>query len=169
MKQSKRIAECGMTAALAVVIMIIGGILGIGLYASPMFAGLLLLPIGRKYGAKYHAALWLAVSLLSFLTVPEIEQNLVFLCFFGCYPLLYPRFMRIRRTWLRRACKFLYFNLTIIAVEALVIFVLVPEVTGTALLLVMLLLFNLIFIGFDRIIPYFELIMKRYLEKLKKK
>jgi len=169
MKQSKRIADCGMTAALAVVIMIVGAFLGIGLYASPMISGLILLPIGRKYGAKYHAALWLAVSLLSLLLVPEIEQNLVFLCFFGCYPLLYPRFMRIRRTWLRRISKFLYFNVTIIAVEALVLFVLVPEALSPAMLLILLALFNLIFISFDRIIPYFEIILKKYLGKLKRK
>ena len=165
MKQSKRIAECGMMTALCVVIMIVGGILGIGLYASPMIAGLLLLPIGRKYGVKYHAALWLAVSLLSFLLVPEIEQNLIFLCFFGCYPLLYPYFYRLRPP-LRTICKFLFFNIIIIAVEALVMFVLAPEAMSLVMLAVFLVLFNATFVCFDFIIPRFELLLHRYVGKL---
>ena len=85
MKQAKRIAECGMMTALSIVVMVVGAVLGIGLYASPMIAGLLLIPLGRKYGVRYHLALWLAVSLLCFLLVPEIEQNLVYFSFFGSY------------------------------------------------------------------------------------
>lgn len=167
MKQSRRIAECGMMAALSVVIMIVGGILGVGLYASPMISGLLLLPLGRKYGAKYHIALWLAVSFLSFLLVPEIEQNLLFLCFFGCYPLLYPHFQKLR-TPLRRLCKFLFFNTVIIAVEALVMFVLAPEAMSAPVLLAFMLLFNITFLCYDFIVPRFELLLKRYTGKLRR-
>jgi len=166
-KQSKRIAECGMMTALSVAVMIIGCVLGVGLYASPMIAGLLLLPLGRKYGAKYHAALWLAVSLLCFILVPEIEQNLMYFCFFGYYPLLYPYFYRLRPP-LRRICKFLFFNFVIIAVEALVMFVLVPESMHPALLLSFLALFNLTFICYDFLVPRFEVLLRHYTGKLKR-
>lgn len=167
MNQSKRIAECGMICALCVVIMIVGGILGIGLYASPMFAGLFLITLGKKYGQKYHLALWLAVSIISFLTVAEAEQNLMFLCFFGCYPILQPHFHKIRRTMLRRLAKFLYFNIVILAVELLVMYVLVPEAMSFALMFSFMLIFNLTFICYDFVIPRFELLLNKYLGKFR--
>ena len=167
MNKSKRIAECGMTVALCVVIMIVGGILGVGLYASPMFAGLFLLPPARKYGRKYHLALWLAVSIISLLTVPEPEQNLMFLCFFGCYPILQPFFHRISSAFLRRVAKAVYFNAVILAVEMLVMYVLVPEAMNAAMLLAFMLLFNFTFICYDFIIPRFELLLQKYVGKLK--
>ncbi|MBR6786669.1 MAG: hypothetical protein IKM26_01935 [Clostridia bacterium] len=167
MNTSKRIAECGMICALCVVIMIVGAWIGIGLYASPMFAGLFLIPLGRKYGRKYHLALWLAVSIISIILVPEIEQNLMFLCFFGCYPILQPYFHRIEKKPLRALGKLLYFNILIFAVEMLVMYVLVPEAMHWAMLAAFMVLFNLTFICFDFIIPRFELLLKRYVGKFK--
>ena len=59
MKHTRAIALCGVTTALAVALMAVGGLLGIGLYAAPMLAGLCLLPAGRHLGLKYHLLLWL--------------------------------------------------------------------------------------------------------------
>ena len=168
MNQSKRIAECGMICALCVVIMIVGAVLGIGLYASPMFAGLFLIPLGKKYGQKYHLALWLAVSIISFLTVAEIEQNLMFLCFFGCYPILQPHFHKIKTTLLRRLAKGIYFNAVILAVEMLVMYVLVPEAVTFWIMFTFMLLFNLTFICYDFVIPRFELLLNKYVGKFKR-
>ena len=168
MKQSKRIAECGMTTALCAVIMILGGVLGIGLYASPMIAGLLLISPGKKYGGKYHLAMYLAVCAVSFLTVAEPEQNLMFLCFFGCYPMIRPRLEKIGVKPLRIAAKLVYFNVVIFAVEALVMYVLVPEAMPFAAMAAFILLFNITFVCYDFIVPRFELLLKKYLGKLKK-
>lgn len=169
MNSSKRIAECGMICALCVVIMIVGAWIGVGLYASPMFAGLFLIPLGRKYGRKYHLALWLAVSIISLILVPEAEQNLMFLCFFGCYPILQPLFHRITKKPLRIMAKLTYFNVVILAVELLVMYVLAPEAMHWAMLLMFMLLFNFTFICFDFVIPRFELLLNRYVGKLKGK
>ena len=168
MNSSKRIAECGMICALCAVIMIVGNIIGVGLYASPMFAGLFLIPLGKKYGQKYHLALWLAVSLISFLTVSEVEQNLMFFCFFGCYPILQPHFLKIRPKLLRRLAKGVYFNVVILTVELLVMYVLTPEVMSFWMLFTFMVLFNLTFICFDFVIPRFELLLNKYLGKFKR-
>jgi hypothetical protein len=85
MKQSKIIADCGMMTAVSVVIMILGSILGLGMYASPMIVGLCLIPIGNKYGKKYHILSWVAVSILCFILIANVEQNLMFLCFYICF------------------------------------------------------------------------------------
>ena len=166
MKASKRIAVCGMTAALSVVVMIIGGVLGLGMYASPMIAGICLTPIDRKYGARYQWTLWAAVSLLSFILVPNAEQNLMYLCFFGLYPIVQPLFEKLPRK-LGWVCKLLYFNVTVIAVEALVMLVLVPEVMGTAMLIVLLLMGNVIFVCYDFLLPRSDLLFRKYFGRLK--
>ena len=166
MKQARIVAACGMAAALSVVIMLLGGILGLGMYAAPMIAGACLLPIGRSYGRKYHGMLWLAVSLLCFLLVPNVEENLMYLALFGPYPLLYPLFQRLKQPW-RWLCKLLYFNLVTVAVEALVIFLLVPEVLTPWMTVTLLALGNLTFILYDRLLPRLAALLHRRLSRLK--
>lgn len=152
MKHTHAIALCGVTTALAVALMAVGGLLGIGLYAAPMLAGLCLLPAGRHLGLKYHLLLWLAVSALSFFLVPDIEQNLMFLCLFGCYPILRPALQRLPRLP-RLLCKLLFFNAVSVALEALVLLVLAPEALAPPLLLLLLALGNLTFLLYDLLIP----------------
>lgn len=167
MRQSNKIAYCGMMAALSVVVMILGHILGLGLYISPMIAGLCLLPIGKKYGEKYQWMLWAVVSLLSFLMISEVEQNLMYLTLFGLYPILYPHFERLPRR-LKWPCKLLYFNLVAVGVEALVMLLLVPEAIVPWAAVVMLVLGNAIFFMYDFIVPRSELLFRKYLGKFKR-
>lgn len=152
MKHTRAVALCGVTAALAVVLMAVGGLLGVGLYAAPMLAGLCLLPAGRHLGLKYHLLLWLAVSALSFFLVPDVEQNLMFLCLFGCYPILRPALERLPRVP-RLLCKLLFFNAVSVALEALMLLVLAPESLAPPLLLLLLALGNLTFLLYDLLIP----------------
>ena len=167
MRQSRLAATCGMTAALSVVIMLVGGVLGLGMYVSPMIAGVCLLPIGRQFGRKYHALMWLAVSLLCFILVPNAEENLMYFALFGVYPLLRPMLQRMAplRRWV---CKLLYFNTVVVAVEALVILVLVPEVMPGWMTALLLILGNITFILYDFVIPRAEIILRHYLGRIKK-
>ena len=166
MRKSNVIASCGMIAALSVVLMILGAALGRGLYLSPMLGGLCLVPIGQKFGAKYQWLVWSAVSFLSFILVPEMEQNLMYLTLFGLYPILQPLFLRLphRLVW---PCKLLYFNLVVVAVEALVILVLAPEAMSTPIALLMLAMGNAIFIMYDFILPRWEMLFQRLFGKLR--
>lgn len=167
MRQSKVIASCGMAAALSIVVMLVGGVLGLGMYISPMIAGFLLLPIGQKYGVKYQWMLWSAVSLLCFILVPNVEENLMYFSLHGLYPILYPYFERMtsKLKWL---CKLLYFNIIVVAVEALVMLVLVPEVMGPGMAVILLLMGNAIFIMYDFLLPRSELLFRKYFGKLKR-
>lgn len=166
MKHSRVIASCGMTAALSVVIMLLGSALGLGMYISPMLCGLCLMPIGQKFGTKHQWTLWAAVSIVCLLLVPSAEQNLMYLTFFGLYPLLLPHFRRLPRS-LQWPCKLLYFNLVVVAVEALVILVLAPEAMSTPIALLMLAMGNAIFIMYDFILPRWEVLFRRLFGKLR--
>lgn len=160
-------ALCSMMAALSVVLMAAGSILELGMYAAPMFAGICLLPIGRAYGKKYHAMIWLVVSVLCFMLVPGVEQNLMYFALFGVYPMLRPWFER-RPPLPRFILKMVFFNAVVVALEALVMLVLVPESLGTALTVVLLVLGNVTFIVYDFVIPRMEAVLYHYLKRIMK-
>ena len=158
------IALGGMMAALSIVILLFGSMLGIGIYAAPMIAGLCLLPARRKLGAKWHALLWLAVSLLSFILISDMEQNLMYLCLFGFYPILRPHFQKLNGP-LKPILKLLYFNTVTIAVETAVLLFFAPEVLGAVMIATLFILGNITFLCYDYMIPVFEILMEKYLKK----
>ena len=167
MRQSNVIAHCGMMAALSIVLMFLGAVLGLGLYISPMLAGLCLIPIGKKFGAKYQWLVWGTVSLLCFILVAEPEQNLMYCTLFGLYPILHPYFARLPRQ-LIWPCKLLYFNLVVVAVEALVMLLLVPEAMTLPMALILLALGNAIFIMYDFLVPRAHLLFRKYFGRFKR-
>lgn len=91
---SHKMALCGLLTALAVVVMILTGAMGIGTYAGPVLAMAVLLPVLEEYGAKAAATAYVAAAALALLLVPEIELSLVYAAF-GWYPLLRPRLARL--------------------------------------------------------------------------
>lgn len=162
MNKTKRIALCGMMAALAVVVMVLGAVLGLGIYLSPMLAGLCLIPVGTAYGRKYHAVLWLAVSALSFLLVPDIEENLMFFCLFGCYPLLREMFQKLPKV-LRFLAKLVFFAAVFGLLELLVVKVLVPEPLGVPLLLGIIALGVVTCMVYDFVLPRMAFLLQKKL------
>ena len=165
-KQSKRIAACGVTAALGVVIMLLGNVFGLGMYLAPMLVGLSLTAIGKEWGIKYQLLLWIAIGLLSMIMVSNLEQNLMFIGLFGWYPVFRP----VLQKWKllpRVVVKFLIFNVIVVALEAFLILVLVLESLGTGLTILLLVLGNVTFFVYDFAIPRFEFLAARYLKKIK--
>lgn len=163
-QQTLRMAVCSMTAALGVVVMLLGAVLGLGTYLSPLLVGLCLIPVGKEYGTKYQLVVWAAVSLLCLMLVSDVEQNLMFIGLFGWYPVLRPRLQKLTRV-LRFLIKLVLFNVIVAAIETLLLLVLVPEDMGTVFAIVLLALGNVTFFLYDTAIPYFELIVSRYLRK----
>ena len=157
---AKRMAVCAVLAALCVVLMLLGAVLELGMYAAPLLAGLSFIPVGKLYGRKYHGILYVVSCILCFLFVPNIEQNLMFLGLFGWYPILHPVLQKLPKIicW---AVKLLIFNGIVIAIEWLVVTILVPEVIGGALLWVLLALGNLTFIAYDLLIPKVDILLGR--------
>lgn len=165
MNQTRKIALCGMMSALSVVIMAIGAVLGIGIYAAPMLAGLLLLPLGITLGRKEQLLVWISASLLCLMLIGDWEQNLMYLCLFGPYPILYPLFQKLPKG-LRLMAKLAFFNLVTIAAEALVLLVLVPEPLNAGMILALLAVGNLTFLLYDRLIPLYALILHKHLNRI---
>ena len=161
---ARRIAMCAMTAALCVVLMVLGAVLELGMYACPLLAGLCLVPIGKGYGRRYHITAFAVTGILCVLLVPNIEENLMFIGLLGWYPILFPRLQRLPR-WLRLPVKLLIFNAVVIAIEYLVMTVLVPEVLGGVFLWILLILGNVTFLLYDWMLPRLEGLMVRIFPK----
>lgn len=86
-----RIALGGVLAALAVVIMTMGGLIPIATYVCPMACCLILFIVFRLCGSRVAWAWYAAVSLLSLLLGPDKEAAAVFLAL-GYYPIIKPFF-----------------------------------------------------------------------------
>lgn len=104
--RSRQMALCGLLTALAVVVMVLVGAIGIGTFAGPVLAMAVLLPVLEEYGAKSAALTYAAAAILGVLIVPEPELALVYAAF-GWYPILRPKLNRIPARPVRLAVKVL--------------------------------------------------------------
>ena len=67
--KSHQMALCGLLTALAVVLMILAGAMGIGTFAGPVLAMAALLPVLEEYGPKAAATTYAAAATLGLLLV----------------------------------------------------------------------------------------------------
>lgn len=107
----------GVTAALAVVIMCLGGLIPLATFVCPMLCILLLQFIFKTFGGRIGWAWYGAVALLSMLMGPDKEGSALFL-FLGFYPLVKPKLERLPLPWL---WKGILFNVAILLMYWLLI------------------------------------------------
>ena len=107
-------------AALAVVIMSLGGLIPLATYICPMVCILLLKTVLQICGARVAWAWYGAVAVLSILLGPDKEAAAVF-SFLGYYPIVKPAFDKCK---LSIVWKLLYFNVSVFAMYAVLIYLL---------------------------------------------
>lgn len=166
--KSKQIALCGLLCALAVIMLLLGGILGIGTFAGPILAMAVLLPILEEYGTKTAAAAWGAAAILALLLVPDRETALVFATF-GWYPLLRPRLSRVPSRPVRLLVKLAACNGIIAVLYGLVLRLMGLTVdlldASRWMKLLLLLLANVTFLVMDRALERLTVLWRRKLRK----
>ena len=162
--QSKNMAMGGVFAALAVVIMNLGGLIPVATYTTPVLCMVLLKVVLLYCGRRIAWGWYGAVALLSILMSPDKEAAAVFLCL-GYYPILKPWIERRRGKWI---WKLLVFNVPMVALYSILIRVLgVAKVTGESgelgrlLLPVLLLMGNVTFLALDRLLTILESRIRR--------
>ena len=155
--KSWAMAYCGMAAALCVALMLLGTIIPIAMFIAPAVASFLIATVCMECGITMAWTAYAAVSLLGLLFVPDKEVALVFVFLLGYYPLVKPRFERIRLPLVRVLCKLLLCNGAVLAMYGLV-FLLVPagsisqelRTTALAVSLATLVMGNVAFVLYDR-------------------
>ena len=181
MKKPGILALCGVVTALSVVLMLFEGLVSIASIAIPALAGCLLIPIVAEAGMGYAFGAFGATSVLCLLLAPDREAALIYLLFFGYYPILFAVLSKIRQPALRWAAKLALFNAAAVSEALLTIYVLgVPaeEFTqlpfvGTYGPAVLLGLANVVFVMYDfalgglinQYYQRFRQVIKRYLYK----
>ena len=154
MSKSGKIALGGLLTALGVVLMFLTGLIPIGTYALPAIAGVLLIVAVIEIGAKWAWMIYAAVAVLSLLFAADKEAALLFVLFFGYYPVLKSFLERISSKVLSWISKFAVFNVAVVACFFLAVsFLQLPEdsftVFGIYLPWVFLILGNAVFLIYD--------------------
>ena len=156
---ARQMALGGVTAALAVVVLCLGGLVPLATYILPMICCILLQLITDGLGRKGSWVWYSAVSILCLLLSPDKESAAVFL-FLGYYPLIKPKMDGFPLTIL---WKLLYFNaatfmMYVFLIYALGLSALMTEFAamGFWLGLLTLALGNLCFLLLDKVLAIFS-------------
>ena len=155
---SSRMALCGVTAALAVVVMSLGGIIPFATFCCPILAMLFTVPIAVECPKKLALTLYGAIALLSLLLAGDKEASFLYL-FLGYYPFLRPGLEKIRPRILRLLAKHAIFTCAVVAMYLLLIFVFRLEAVaeelqsaGAVLNGALLVMGNIVFYVFDLVL-----------------
>jgi MFS family permease len=122
-KQTSKVALCGVLSALSVMLMLLT-VIPIATYALPAMAGAVLIPIVVEAGPRWGWMSYAAVALLCLLIGPEPEAKVLFVTFFGYYPVLKAQLERLHKRWVEWVIKLAVFNVAIVGSYLLMTFVL---------------------------------------------
>ena len=152
---AQKIALGGLMAALAIVIMCLGGLIPFATFVCPMLCCMITKVVLSMCGKRIAWAWYGAVAILSVLMAPDKEAAAVFV-FLGYYPIVKPWMDKLKLSWL---WKGLLFNCAILLMYWLLIHILgLSEIAndyeeaGTVLTVVMLLLGNVTFFMLDLVL-----------------
>lgn len=181
MSQSTKTALGGMITALSVVILVPTA-LELFVYALPAFAGMLIMFSVVELDKKWAFGIYVAVSVVSLLLVPNKEAAILYAAFFGYYPILKAIFESKLPKVAEYILKFAVFNVSMIISYAVLVKVLgipLDELMGTTqetgffaryAVYIMLGLGNIAFIFYDvattRIITVYLRIWQKKFRKL---
>lgn len=172
MSKTRKMALTGMLCALSTALMMMGGLIPLATFACPMLAALALIPILVECGQKMAFGAYIAISALSLILCPDKEAALLF-AFIGHYPLIRWRLDQFRSPIVHIVLKLGVFNLCILAMYALILWVLHMEqivaeyrAMGALMTGLTLLLGNVCLLLYDRMVVLFT---GAYVNKLRNK
>lgn len=163
MKKSKKTAFAAILCALGIVIMYVGSIIDLLDITMACMASFLIVVSVLELGASYPLLIYFCTSVLSFLILPNKSVCLIYILFFGFYPMLKRILERMRMifSWI---CKIALFNVMLIAYYFLaekLFFIKIEESK-----IVMTVLLNVIFVTFDLVLTMF---VSFYVYKIRKR
>lgn len=155
MRNSAKTAIGGIVASLSLVIMLLSAVIPFLEYALPAIAGTLLVVIVIEINKKWALCAYIAVSILSILILANKEAAMMYIAFFGYYPILKPFFeSKIKNTPICWAAKAVVFNAAVVAAYFIIVYVFgLPiediEKHGAKMIPVLLLMGNAMFVLYD--------------------
>ena len=172
MKKTKKIALCGMLAAFITVICL-AAYFPYLTYALPALAGAVIIVPLFEIGKKYALFTYLA-SLLPIFLLAENEAKLLYICFFGFYPILKSVYESLKSRTVEYLLKFLTFNTAVIAVYLLLSKLFFIDMSdlgafGKYTAAILLIGANIVFVLYDiclsRLATFYSIKLRRHLTK----
>lgn len=114
LKQSGKVALGGIMGALSLMIMFLTAFPYMT-YALPAIAGAVLIPVVIELGSKWAWMVYACVSFLSLLIAPSLEAKVMFIAFFGYYPIVKALLERQKNRVLEWVLKYLVFNVAVVS------------------------------------------------------
>lgn len=135
--------------------MILAGVFTTMSLALPALAGCVLISVTVELSEKYGFLVFSVVAVLSFFLTADKEAFVIYLLFFGYYPVLFSLLCKIKNIFLAYFIKFALFNVAAILDYVIITFILgIPmeysESFGMWFLPALLLFANVIFVLYDR-------------------
>ena len=171
-KRARQIAVSGMMVALAVAILMMGGVIPAATFVGPALAGLMLIPVFAEGGQKLAPAAWLAISALGLMLSADKEAALLF-AFLGWYPAMKWKLDMKLPGWKGVPVKLVIWNACAGAMAAMIFFVLRMDQVmaeyremGRAMLIGFIVLANITLLVYDRLLGIMAVV---YVKKLRPK
>ncbi len=109
MKKTGKIAVGGIISALSISFMFLTAVLPFFTYVFPICAGILMIVVNEELGRIWGISVYFTVSILSILIVADKEAALIYIAFFGYYPIIKEKIERLNKA-LAYIIKLLIFN-----------------------------------------------------------
>ncbi len=165
--QSRKMALCGVMAALAAAVLIWGSLIPFATFTCPMLAMLCMIPAVCEYGTGTALTMYIAVSILGLLLCPDKEIALLYV-FLGWYPGIQSKVNNLPR-FLSLAVKCILFSAAVIVMYSLILYLFQMEAVveefseySSVMVAGMLILGNVTFLLYDRVlVNFFRLYRKK--------
>lgn len=155
-RKSTTVAIGGVSSALCLIMMFMTGVFPFATFALPAMAGMILISVVVENGYKVATTVYVAVSILSLFISPDKEAAMIFVGFFGYYPIIKGKIDKIKNKIIKIATKFAIFNTAVIVVYTILInFLGLTEMLeqlplfGEYTILAMLCMGNIVFAVYD--------------------
>lgn len=155
-KISYKVALGGVISSLCLLSMFFTGIMPLMVYAFPAAAGVMLMILVVEVSTKWAFLSYISVGILSFFITPDKEAAMLFIMFFGYYPILKSVLEKLKSRIIEWILKFLSFNAGIVITYLVTIYLLNLQETleqfgeyGKYGALIFLAIGNIVFVVYD--------------------
>ncbi len=111
---SFKVALGGVIAALSIILMLVAGVTSTLVYAIPMITGALLMMLVVEFGISFTGLIYVAVSIISLLLLGNKEAAIMYVTFFGYYPILKSVFEKHLKGFTCWIVKYALFNVAMV-------------------------------------------------------
>lgn len=111
---SFKVALGGVIAALSLLLMLVAGVTTSLVYAIPMITGAFLMVLVIEFGSGFAWLEYLAISIISMLLLGNKEAAIMYVAFFGYYPIIKSFIEKHTRKVLGWVVKYAIFNVSMV-------------------------------------------------------